>query len=139
MIDSCFDFISKNLTCNICDRWSNGSLGKIVDIKNDGNYRFVDYTTDAEGRVKKAHLTEEDEMRCPIVATGFVAFWLRNREKPVKSLFEEYYGTQLTAYIQAHQCDPDAWNRDLKKEFATLRHILSVGAMAGGMKRGSRS
>lgn len=125
MIDSCFDFISKNLTCTICDRWSNGSLGKIVDIKNDGNYRFVDYTTDAEGRVKKAHLTEEDEMRCPIVATGFVAFWLRNREKPVKSLFEEYYGTQLTAYIQAHQCDPDAWNRDLKKEFAMLRHILS--------------
>lgn len=123
MAESLFDCLSKSyIGFTLTDKWANGQFGGIVDIKGDGNYRFVDYGMDADGKPYKVHLTEEDEMTCPVVATGFVAYWLHNRNQRVKEIFEGYFTQQLQAYERAHEYDDDAWERDLKKEFVTQKH-----------------
>lgn len=107
----------------ITDTWANGSLGKIVDIKNDGNFRFVDYRIGEDGLLKKCHLREADEMTCPIVATGFVGYWLHNRKLGIRDLFASYYNNSMSKYEKAHQYDVDSWERDLKQEFACRKHV----------------
>ena len=109
MADSLFDCLSKSyIDFTLTDKWANGQFGGIVDINGDGNYRFVDYGMDADGKPYKVHLTEEDEMTCPVVATGFVAYWLHNRNQRVKEIFEGYFTQQLQAYERAHEYDDDA-------------------------------
>ena len=59
MADSLFDCLSKSyIDFTLTDKWANGQFGGIVDIKGDGNYRFVDYGMDADGKPYKLHLTE---------------------------------------------------------------------------------
>lgn len=124
MTESLLDHISRaHNDTMITDKWTNGALGEIVDIKGDGNYRFVDYTTYDDGKLKQVHLSEDDEMTCPIVATGFVGYWLHNRDKGVRTVFEEYFARKLSQYEHEHEYDDDAWERDLKKEFVTRKHL----------------
>lgn len=107
----------------ITNKWANGALGKIVDIKNDGNFRFVDYRIGEDGLVKKCHAWEADEMTCPIVATGFVGYWLHNRKLGIRDLFASYYNNSMSKYEEAHQYDIDSWERDLKQDFACRKHV----------------
>lgn len=124
MVENLLDLISSTYHDTVLtDKWANGQFGEIVDIKGDGNYRFVDYGMDADGKPYKLHLTEEDEMACPVVATGFVAYWLHNRNQRVKDIFEGYFTQQLQAYERAHEYDDDAWKRDLKREFVERKHL----------------
>lgn len=124
MTESLLDHISRaHNDTMITDKWINGALGEIVDIKSDGNYRFVDYATYEDGKLKKVHLSEDDEMTCPVVATGFVGYWLHNRNKAVRTVFEGYFNTMMTAYEREHECDDDAWDHDYRKEFATRKHL----------------
>lgn len=124
MVENLLDLISSTYHDTVLtNKWANGLFGEIVDIKGDGNYRFVDYGMDADGKPYKLHLTEEDEMACPVVATGFVAYWLHNRNQRVKDIFEGYFTQQLQAYERAHEYDDDAWKRDLKREFVERKHL----------------
>ena len=124
MAESFLNYISTSyVDTTLTDKWANGQFGEIVDIKGDGNYRFVDYGMDADGKPYKLYLTEKDEMACPVVATGFVAYWLHNRNKRVKEIFEGYFTQQLQAYERAHEYDDDAWERDLKREFVEREHL----------------
>ncbi|MCF2658169.1 hypothetical protein JQM83_03050 [Parabacteroides distasonis] len=124
MVENLLDLISSTYHDTVLtDKWANGLFGEIVDIKGDGNYRFVDYGMDADGKPYKVHLTKEDEMACPVVATGFVAYWLHNRNQRVKDIFEGYFTQQLQAYERAHEYDDDAWKRDLKREFVERKHL----------------
>lgn len=124
MTETLLDHISKHYRDTmITDKWTNGALGEIVDIKDDGNYRFIDYTTYEDGKLKQVHLSEDDEMTCPVVATGFVGYWLHNRDKAVRTVFEDYFAHKLSIYEHEHEYDDDAWERDLKKEFVTRKHI----------------
>ena len=124
MVENLLDLISSTYHDTVLtDKWANGLFGEIVDIKGDGNYRFVDYGLDADGKPYKVHLTEQDELACPVVATGFVAYWLHNRNQRVKDILEGYFTQQLQAYERAHEYDDDAWERDLKREFVTQNHL----------------
>ena len=124
MVENLLDLISSTYHDTVLtDKWANGLFGEIVDIKGDGNYRFVDYGMDADGKPYKVHLTEKDELACPVVATGFVAYWLHNRNQRVKDIFEGYFTQQLQAYERAHEYDDDAWKRDLKREFVERKHL----------------
>ena len=124
MVENLLDLISSTYHDTVLtDKWANGQFGEIVDIKGDGNYRFVDYGMDADGKPYKVHLTKEDEMACPVVATGFVAYWLHNRNQRVKDIFEGYFTQQLQAYERVHEYDDDAWERNLKREFVTQKHL----------------
>lgn len=107
----------------ITDKWANGTFGKIVDIKNDGDFRFVDYKIGEDGLAHKCHACEADEMNCPIVVTGFVGYWLHNRKLGIRDLFASYYNHSMKKYEEEHQYDIDSWERDLKKEFACRKHV----------------
>ena len=124
MVNSLLDKISRSAKNGIITKWQNGQIGEIVDLQNNLIYRFIDYEIDSNGNVWQNHLTEESERCCPIVATGFVAYWLHHRkEMKTKDLFEGYYNCCLKAYEQAHESDADAHHRDLKKEFTIKHHI----------------
>lgn len=125
MKQTLLDKISKNSHNTILtDKWKNGKVGEIVDVIGDGVYRFVDYLIDKSGEIRKRCLSEEDEMACPIVASGIVAYWFRQRDNMgTKKIFDSYYNMKMASYEKTHECDEDAWNRDLKREFACHSHI----------------
>jgi hypothetical protein len=124
MIKSLLDKIahSSHSSC-ITNKWTNGEAGEIIDITGDGNYRFVDYIIEVDV-IKKRYISKEEELSCPVIANGIVGHWLHYRDKlAIKSLFENYYSLKMSQYEKDHENDNDAWNRDLKKEFALRYHI----------------
>lgn len=127
MAETLLDKISRNCldTC-LTDKWRNSKFGEIVDIKDDGNYRFVDYIVDEDVKIRKQYVSETEKLTCPIIATGIVGYWLHNKDSlGVKSIFEGYYNLKMSQYEKEHECDDDAWERDLKKEFVCRHHILA--------------
>lgn len=106
----------------ITDAWISGQIGKIVDIDGDYVYRFIEYENDGDLRIK--HIKEDDKLSYPIVATGFVGYWLHfNGNLGLRNLFESYYEFRLREYEKVHEADEDVWNRDLQKEFVCSYHI----------------
>lgn len=124
MTKSLLDKIAQRSHCScITDKWMNGQVGEIIDIIGDGSYRFVDYIIEGDV-IKKRYICKEEELNCPVIATGIVGYWLHNRDKfAIKSLFESYYSLKMSQYEKEHENDNDAWNRDLKKEFALRYHM----------------
>lgn len=124
MTESLLDKIAHSSHCScITDKWMNGEVGEIVDIIGDGSYRFVDYVIEGDV-IRKRYFSKEEELNCPVIATGIVSYWLHNRDKfPIKSLFESYYSLKMSQYEKEHENDNDAWNRDFEKEFALRYHI----------------
>lgn len=123
MTDTLLNKISKfsNDTI-ISDAWLTGQTGEIVDLKGDCIFRFVDYDTEGELRIK--HTTEESQLSCPIVACGLVGYWLHKKDSEgTKAIFDGYYELCLKNYEKAHECDDDAWERDFKKEFVCRHHV----------------
>lgn len=109
----------------ITNKWANGALGKIVDIKNDGNFRFVDYRIGEDGLLKKCHAWEADEMACPIVATGFVGYWLHNQHLTFTEAYKSYYERTLAEYQIKCQADIDLCDQDYTRDFITYKHIIA--------------
>ena len=123
MADTLLDKISKypNNTY-ITDAWLTGQTGEIVDLKNDCIFRFIDYDTEGELRIK--HTTEESQLSCPVVACGLVGYWLHKKDSEgTKAIFDGYYELCLKNYEKEHECDDNAWERDLKKEFVCRHHV----------------
>lgn len=123
MADTLLDKISKypNNTY-ITDAWLTGQTGEIVDLKDDCIFRFVDYDTEGELRIK--HTTEESQLSCPVVACGLVGYWLHKKDSEgTKAIFDGYYELCLKNYEKEHECDDNAWERDLKKEFVCRHHV----------------
>ena len=123
MADTLLDKISKypNNTY-ITDAWLTGHTGEIVDLKDDCIFRFVDYDTEGELRIK--HTTEESQLSCPVVACGLVGYWLHKKDSEgTKAIFDGYYELCLKNYEKEHECDDNAWERDLKKEFVCRHHV----------------
>lgn len=126
MTDSLLDKISRSAKDGVITKWQNGQIGEIIDLQGNCVYRFIDYETDSNGNVWKKHLTEESELSCPIVAAGFVGYWLHHKNKfETQVIFENYYTIRLQQYEKRHAFDPDVWKRDLKKEFAYKWYILT--------------
>ena len=58
-----------------------------------------------------------------IQAGGIVGYWLQKKgSSTTKAIFDGYFEQQLSEYEKAHECDDDAWERDLKKEFVCRFH-----------------
>lgn len=108
----------------VTNAWLTGQTGEIVDLKGDCIFRFIDFIDNGELRLK--HTTEDSKLACPIVACGFIGFWLHHKDDMgVKAIFEAYFKFRLEEYEKAHEYDDDAWERDLKREFICRYHISS--------------
>ena len=123
MTDTLLDKISKfSSNAKVSDEWRTGQVGKIVDLKDDFFFRFIDYETEGGLRIK--HTTEEGLLSCPIVACGLVGYWLHRKDSEgTKAIFDGYYELRLKEYEKTHEFDDDAWDRDLKKEFVCRHHV----------------
>lgn len=121
-MESLLNKISKsNNNIYVTGQWANGLFGAIVDVENNCIYRFVDYILSGNS-FRQKYLTDEEKISCPIVACGIVAFWIKyHKQLGIKQLFENYYNIKLSQYKLEHECDDDAWNRELEEEFIT-RH-----------------
>ncbi len=104
-------------------KWANQSVGAIDDLENNNVLRFIDYYykygVGEEGFVlEKIHHTIDEELMCPIVAEGFIVFWIKNRkQKGTKQIFDEYYSLSQQRYEKDNEKAPDVWNRKLQLEF----------------------
>lgn len=123
MAETLLNKISKHPNSTyITDAWLTGQTSEIVDLKGDCIFRFVDYDTEGELRIK--HTTEESQLSCPIVACGVVGYWLHKKDtEGTKAIFDGYYELCLKNYEKEHECDDDAWERDFKKEFVCRHHV----------------
>lgn len=126
---------------SVCE-WANGAHGSIVDlleIKDEINEKgeplydnpiagdwlfFVCSDIDLEHG-----FTEEEEKRCPMIACGIVAYWLKQYADGNRNnfkIFEDYYNKQCHSYIYLQQCRRmDTWNVNLEEEFANGAHLRS--------------
>lgn len=63
MAETLLNKISKHPNSTyITDAWLTGQTGEIVDLKGDCIFRFVDYDTEGELRIK--HTTKESQLSC---------------------------------------------------------------------------
>lgn len=110
-------------------KWANDAVGAMVDVLDDNVLRFVDYDykpghADEVDALESNHPTEDEELECPIVAEGFVVYWLRYRnQKGTADIFEEYFSQQKQKYVISHKNEPDAWERNLEEEFTAQKHV----------------
>lgn len=123
MVETLLNKISKHSNDTIVTgAWLTGQTGEIIDLKGDCIFRFIDYDTEGELRIK--HTTEESKLSCPVVACGLVGYWLHRKDSEgTKTIFDGYYELRMKEYEKAHECDDDAWERDLKKEFVCRHHV----------------
>lgn len=106
----------------VSDAWLTGQTGKIVDLQGNFVFRFIDYIDSPELRIK--HTTIENQLSCPIVACGLIGYWLHKKDSEgTKAIFDGYYELCLKNYEKEHECDDNAWERDLKKEFVCRHHV----------------
>lgn len=123
MVETLLNKISKHSNDTIVTgAWLTGQTGEIIDLKGDCIFRFIDYDTEGELRIK--HTTEKSKLSCPVVACGLVGYWLHRKDSEgTKTIFDGYYELRMKEYEKAHECDDDAWERDLKKEFVCRHHV----------------
>ena len=118
----------------VTDAWLTGQTGMIVDIQNDCVFRFVDYINN-NGEPRKKHTTVASMLSCPIVACGFVGYWLHERDtKGIIALFEDYYNMRMKEYVKAHANEANAWKRDLQKEFVYDYHLVAENKLINKSK-----
>lgn len=95
------------------DGWANGKCGQISDLLNDCQFRF--FETDENGM--RFLQNDEEKLKLPTIATGFVGWLIKNWGAETKKIFEEYKNIKLNQYKDKHKNAPDAHKRDLEKEF----------------------
>lgn len=100
-------------------KWANNAYGKIVYIEKEDTFRFVDCL----GESGKPKDSKVDEKTCPIVATGFVSFWLRNQKLTFSNAYKSYYAHKLAEYEMVCQFDLDLCDQDNKRDFITYKHL----------------
>lgn len=117
------------------NEWANGRDGTITDSNGYCVYRFFESVRNPDGSLRDVERDYEDYEKYPIVATGFIGYWLHYRDckNPIASLmgpakknpknylqqFVDYTNDKLGQYISREEKKPSSWRRDLKREFYT--------------------
>jgi len=101
------------------DGWANGKSGQIADLTHNYQLRF--FETDENGL--RFLQNEEEKIKLPIIACGFVAWLIKHWKEDTKTIFENYLKIRLNQYVDLHKNAPDAHKRDLEKDF--FRNYLS--------------
>lgn len=129
MEDSVIDKISPSNIRYYYEGWRNGKHGSICQTK--GIYRFVEMAYGKSGMLDDVNRNEEDN---PIVAIGFVAYWLQfnskmdpvikrltkyNCEIPkdIREQFDNYTQIRFEQFRRKHRDDPETWDWDWEREF----------------------
>ncbi len=124
---------------SVC-KWANGEHGSIVDfneLKEDidekgkplydigetyDEYHFVRSELNLENG-----LTESEEKSCPIVASGIVAYWIKQKNRSDHNnvrIFESYYKKMCDIYVDLQQCIYlDSWNKNYEDKFKNGVHL----------------
>ncbi len=84
----------------------------------DNHTRTPDTTVTSVSQQPAANENHESQ------PTGIVYYWLnKKKSEGIKAVFDVYYELCLREFEKSHECDDDAWSRDLKKEFVCKYHI----------------
>lgn len=84
----------------------------------DNHTRTPDTTVTSVSQQPAANENHESQ------PTGIVYYWLnKKKSEGIKAVFDGYYELCLREFEKSHECDDDAWSRDLKKEFVCKYHI----------------
>lgn len=126
---SYFDMIPSNNIHNYTI-WHNGQDGAILDLNNDGIYRFVETKRNENGDIEDY---DYDINKKPIVAVGIVAYWLKHRKNANRllealsmrqkiiedfcELFVCYTADRFNQFTIINKNNPDTWDWDWQYEF----------------------
>jgi hypothetical protein len=100
-------------TRTISNRWENGKAGQFNDFDNNYVLRFSETDEDLFHFLLK----EEERRNTPIIAVGFIAWLIAHWEEDTDKIFKTYLDLRLKQYKAQHINSPDAFKRDLEKEF----------------------
>ncbi|MDR0619421.1 MAG: hypothetical protein LBG17_05935 [Bacteroidales bacterium] len=107
---------------NIGKKWANGKTGTFYAF-DDYTLRFRALNSDLERYVEGDNWVEH----APIIACGFMVYLLystrNSRNYKMSDIYANYYQCLCNAYKEIEDKKPDAFKRDLDKEFYE-KHIL---------------
>lgn len=95
------------------NRWTNGEAGRFEDFDKNGLFRF----SETDENCRHYLLSEEDRRKEPILALGFVSWLIYHWGEDTSSIFNRYYEMRSDQYKKEHGTSPDAFKRNLEKEF----------------------
>jgi hypothetical protein len=101
-------------------KWENDKSGYFKYDEAYRHYRFYEQSSDLSTFLVGP--TEENLVNCPAVATGFVAYLIRNWGKKEVDIYEEYYELCFSEYEKRESRKPGAFKRNFKAEFY-LHHL----------------
>lgn len=128
------DSVSLYSNITTVTKWANGKFGLIIPTRKE-TYVFVEHEYKGDMLVCSVKEQERDE-KCPVVAHGFVVYWLMHRERksdyakrldvfvpkertmaPME-IFDSYIAQLKSRFFEMMKKRPDAWKfRDLGKTF----------------------
>lgn len=114
MVENYLDDIYKP-GVNHCFRlWANGKYGSIYDLENNCVLRFIEVPDGTHYKYKE----EDWKQKSPILASGFVVWWLLyRRSKSVLDIYESYCQMRMAQYKARREKDADSWKCDIEDEF----------------------
>jgi hypothetical protein len=110
--------------------WENGKTGSLhcftVEGGNNVLYeiRFEECSHDFKKR-NHSRFQEKEEYRkhCPMVATGFIAYWIIHCKESSTDIYDAYYTGLQQTYVKAESRKAGAHKRNLNNEFYR-KHII---------------
>ena len=105
-------------------KWRNGLKGTIEYCPDEDVFRFYEFISQTKSGFPSLAYDRSDKSCNPIVAIGFICHWLRDRKtKGTAEIFESYFRQSKQQYVEKHNNEPDAWERNLEEEFACGKHL----------------
>ena len=99
-------------------KWKNSKTGLLSKDKNSFNLRFIEMNKSMD---KYIYGSEEWETKCPIVATGFLAYLIETLQTKdnisSKEIYEKYFNYQYQRYIDKVKILPNFDENEAKKVF----------------------
>ena len=104
----------------ISNRWANNKGAQFEYDNERTHYRLIEITPDC-----KTYLvgrTQRNNINCPVIAKGFVAYLIRYWGKSEQLIFDNYYENGLNNFKRIESRKPGSSMRDLDAEFYPI-HI----------------
>ena len=113
-----YTLIKRIKSNTLIDYWANGKAGRFEDIDGYYQYRFCEVQKNENGY--NDLYSEQEKRNQPILACGFVAWLIKHWGEGSENIYSGYLQVKLTQYKNEHKNDPDAFKRDLEREFYDL-------------------
>jgi len=109
----------------ISNKWMNKKGAEFQYNEIELWYKLIELTSD--GRTYLINPSERNNVNCPVIVLGFVAYLIHNWGKFETEIYNGFYELCLSDFLNKEERLPGAFKRDLKAEYYKL-HIEEESA-----------